>query len=237
MKHGGIPELDDFEALSIDIEPDPEIEKAEEAERKLPETLGKDFETEDKAAKCKRVYSRHTMFRVISEINLEKVLPWHFNPGDCYHCFSWGDVDTLTYFRYVVKQQHIKYAFFATWVMAMEDCEEVESWLEAGYIDRCDFFVGEIFKNSYYQQYEKLCSICRKYGGRVCVFRNHSKVMALFGDRFNVVIEASANINHNPRSEQATITVDDELAYWYKDIFDDIQSFQRDFDHIKPWEG
>lgn len=95
--------------------------------------------------------------------------------------------------------------------------------------------IGEIFKASYYPEYVKLLEICAKYGGRVCMFRNHSKVMVLLGDRFSAVIEASANVNTNPRSEQTCITVDYELALWYKGIFDKVRSFERIFDNVMPY--
>ncbi len=174
------------------------------------------------------------MSRVLSELALEKELPWHFAQGVSYHCLSWGDVDSLTYFRVIVKQQHIKYALISTWCMASEDIDEIRSWIEKGYIDRVDFYVGEIFKASYLKQYNELINLCRELGGRVVMFRNHSKIMAIFGDKFDAVIESSANVNTNPRTEQACITIDSELAQWYKEIFDGVYSFERNFDDVKP---
>ena len=76
----------------------------------------------------------------------------------------------------------------------------------------------------------------KKYGGRLCIFRNHSKIMVLLGDRFDAVIESSANVNTNPRTEQTVITTDTELAHWYKEIFDGIISFDRSFDEVQPYD-
>ena len=67
------------------------------------------------------------------------------------------------------------------------------------------------------------------------MFRNHSKVIVALGERFDAVIESSANVNTNPRCEQAAITVDTELAIWYKNFFDGVKSFERNFDDIEPW--
>ena len=144
-------------------------------------------------------------------------------------------MDALTYLRCIVKQQRIKYALISTWCMASEDIAEIRSWLEKGYIGRCDFFVGEIFKASYYRQYEELIALCKELGGRVAICRNHSKVMVAIGERFDAVIESSANVNTNPRIEQAVITVDSELCAWYKAFFDGIKSFERNFDDVKAW--
>lgn len=186
--------------------------------------------------RVKKTINRHRMRRILSEANLEKQLPWHFNAGETYHCISWGDVDSLTYMRSIVKQQRIKYALISTWCMAMEDLKEMDEWISRGYVDRIDLYCGEIFRGTYGAEYEAAIELEKKHGGRLCIFRNHSKVMVLIGERFDAVIESSANVNTNPRTEQTVITIDSELAKWYKDIFDGIISFDRTFDDVKPYE-
>ena len=32
------------------------------------------------------------------------------------------------------------------------------------------------------------------------------------------------------------ITVDSDLAKFYKEYFDEVQSFERNFDEVKPWQ-
>ena len=188
-----------------------------------------------KHVQVKTTVNRHHMRRVSSEAAVEKILDWHFEQGNSYHIISHGDIDSLSYLRCIVKQQKLRFALVSTWVMASEDISEIRSWIERGYIGRCDFYVGEIFKASYFKQYEELIALCKKFGGRVAICRNHSKVILAFGERFDAVVESSANVNHNPRIEQACITVDTELAQWYKDFFDGIISFERNFDDVQPW--
>lgn len=186
---------------------------------------------------CDRTKGAYFARSVKSELNLEETLPWHFEKGAAYHCFSFGDVDSLTYLRAIVKQQPVEYCLISTWCMAITDVKEVEKWLEAGYIKRVDWYVGEIFQASYADVYIYLLGVCRKHGGRVCVFRNHSKVMAGFGRDFDFTIESSANVNTNPRSEQAVITVSTQLARFYKEeIFDEIQAFNQDFKTWQPYK-
>ena len=207
---------------------DPKEEEPKEPEE--PENLNA-----GKSVQVKKTVNRHAMRRVLSELALEKELPWHFEQGVSYHCISFGDVDALTYLRCIVKQQRLKYCLLSAWCMASADIEEIRSWIEQGYIGRCDFYIGEIFKASYYKQYEELTDLCKKLGGRVSMFRNHSKVVVALGERFDAVIESSANLNTNPRTEQAVITVDTELALWYKNFFDGIKSFERNFDDVEPF--
>ena len=190
-----------------------------------------------KSVQVKKTVNQHAMRRILSELALEKELPWHFEQGVSYHCISFGDVDALTYFRVVVRQQRIRYALISSWCIASEDIAEVRSWLERGYIQRCDWYVGEIFKASYYKQYQELIVLCKELGGRVAICRNHSKVMVLLGERFDCVVKSSSNVNTNPRIENCVITVDSELAHWYKDFYDGIKSFERNFDEVTPWQS
>lgn len=185
--------------------------------------------------KVKKTMTAHQARRISSELALEQSLPWHFEPGMAYHCISHGDVDSLTYLRVIVKQQHIRYAILSTWCMAAEDIKEIDSWLEAGYIDRIDFFCGEIFRGTYTKEYNAMKELCRKHRCKMSIFRNHSKVMVVYGERFNAVIESSANVNTNPRTEQTCITLDDGLADFYLEFFNGIVSFEREFDYVEKW--
>ncbi len=178
----------------------------------------------------------HLHKRVIGEIALEKELTWHFKPGQIWHCISNGDVDFLSYLRLMVKQQHVRYMLIATWVMQMTDALEMQTWLEKGYVDRIDFYFGEIMPNSYRPVYDKVCKDLIVQDARVAVFRNHSKVCAGYGDQYAWAMESSANVVSNPRCENMTISIDEQTADFYKAWYDGIKSFQRDFDGWKPWQ-
>lgn len=181
--------------------------------------------------------SKHKMRRIQSEIALERELPWHWEPGFSYHCISHGDVDGLTYFRAAVKQQKIRYALLATWSLAAEDIREMRHWINRGYIGRLDIYVGEMFLSAGKSlERRELIKLCRESGGRLVIFRTHAKVIVVFGERFDCAIAGSANLNTNPRVEEMIITMDSELAKFYKDFFDGIQSFERNFDEVKPWQ-
>ena len=193
-------------------------------------------ERQQKSVTVARTKERHFERRINSELALESQLPWHFENGATYHCISFGDVDSLTYLRAIVKQQRIRYVLLSTWCMAITDAEEIKKWLDAGYIGRIDFYVGEIFQRQYAGVYEFIKNNCLTGGGRICVFRNHSKVMAGFGERFDFAIASSANVNTNPRCENTTITVNSDVAKFYKTFFDDIKSFNRDFPAWKPYD-
>lgn len=174
--------------------------------------------------------------KLLSEAALDDALDWHLEEGCAYHCVSFGDVDSLTYLRHILRQQPIEYLMLSTWCMAMEDAVEIAEWVRRGMIGHIDFYVGEIFKNGYRGVRDAIEAIARSCGGRVARFRNHSKVMAGFGRDFAFAIESSANVNTNPRTEQTVITVDRGLAEFYKEFYDKINSFDPGFEDWKPYE-
>ena len=53
--------------------------------------------------------------------------------------------------------------------------------------------------------------------------------MAIEGERFDCLIESSANVNTNPRSENTVVTVDRELTADYIRLFSEIVPFNRDY--------
>ena len=173
--------------------------------------------------------------RFKSEREVEEILDWDFEPGVAYHVISSGNIDSLTFLKHILRQQRVKYLAYSTWCMALQDVKELERYLELGRLHRVDTYVGEIFKGSYGNEYSGLCSLHDKYGGRVAIFRNHAKVYCGFGGKFDFVIESSANINTNPRAENTVITIDKGLAEFYKEFFDGIVSFEKNFEDWTPY--
>lgn len=183
-------------------------------------------------AVCTR--SKRHARRAASEARLAEILPADIADGEAWHVMSAGDIDSLSYVAHLLKQHSMDYVAFSTWCMAVADVDQLHAWLDEGRIARLDAYVGEIFPGSYPREYGALCDTVRTCGGRVAVFRNHSKVFLMrSGDRAWVV-ESSANINTNPRCENACITADLELYLHHKRYFDSIRSFNRDFDDWRP---
>lgn len=148
--------------------------------------------------------------------------------GDCWHFITAGDVDSLSYVKVMLRHQNIEHLIVSTWCMAAEDILQFDKWIEQGMIKKIDFYVGEIFPNSYRIEYRMLNELIEKHKcGRIAVFRNHSKVYAGKGEKLNFAIETSANINTNPRTEQGVMTLNSDIYHFYKEYFDKIKSFDQ----------
>lgn len=170
------------------------------------------------------------------EIAAAEVWPATLEPGTSYHFISQGDVDALSYLAAILRTHRLDYLAFSTWCMALDDVAQIERWLIDGHIGRVDAYCGEIFPSQYADEHALLCDVIRTHGGRVCVFRNHSKLMIGYGpEDLAFVCESSANINTNPRAEQTAIHLDRGLADFYREFFDGVKSFNRDFDDFTPW--
>lgn len=174
----------------------------------------------------KVTHNRHKVRRAFSELAvLDEIQNIKFKKGDAIHFISAGDVDSLSYFKAMIRKQKMKTALFSTWVIAKTDIEELEKMLNNKTIQKLDAYVGEIFPSGYSGEYRKLKQIIEGRG-RVCVFRNHAKIFLGFGEKYDFVIESSANINTNPRTEQTTITISSGLAQFYYDYFSEITSIK-----------
>lgn len=178
-----------------------------------------------RSTSLKRRY-QNTYRRAFSETQLLDITDLPLEQGVSYHFITGGDVDALSYLKIVLRDQDLDYCLFSTWCMAMEDVYQFEDWLKAGKIKKVDAYVGEIFPGSYRLEYEMLRKIVPEYGGRVAVFRNHSKIFAGYGEKYHFGIETSANINTNPRTENGCITIDKAIFDFYKAYFDGIVGFE-----------
>ena len=220
-------ELDDFD-LGFDLNPDPvpEFQNKNDTHK----DINKDIKATCISRKEKNIYRR-----AFSETKLLEILDYNFDIEKTYHCITNGDIDALSFLKHLIRKQDLKYLLFSTWCMALDDVLQLKEWVENGKIKKMDAYCGEIFPGTYSTEFEALKKAIREIG-RVCIFRNHSKVFVGKGKKFSFAIESSANINTNPRMEQTVVTFGDDIFYFYKDFFDRIKSFDHSFDGWIKWQ-
>jgi hypothetical protein len=172
--------------------------------------------------------TKHLYRRAYSELTLLDLMDdCEFSNNDCYHFITAGNIDSLSFLKIILRKQNLDYCLFSTWCMAPEDILQFDEWLKQGKIKKLDAFVGEIFPNTYKKEFEFLKEVFKNNNcGRIAVFKNHSKIYAGYGEKFYFGIESSANINTNPRTENACITINKGIFDFYKEYFDNIKSFE-----------
>lgn len=162
--------------------------------------------------------------RAYSELTLLDTLPKKLEKGVSIHCLTAGDVDALSYLQYILRHSgNVEYLMFSTWCVNNEDVLKIKNIIEAGLVSVCDVYVSEIFKKSYFVEWQMLEKM-QKDGiiRRLLQLHNHCKIFAGKAENFSFGIEMSCNFNTNPRIENACITIDDGIFYFYKGFFDDI---------------
>lgn len=183
---------------------------------------------EEGRARAIRRSGRVSMRRAKAEAVLAEILPATLEDGESLHVISHGDIDSLSYLRHLLASMSFDHCLLSTWCMARPDIEEIRGWLLDGRLRQVDWYVGEIFPGQYGDEYELVRAVVASHGGRVCVARNHSKVIAALGGGGAYVVESSANLNTNPRIEQTTITRSEDLYFFYADFFAGLTSIARD---------
>lgn len=211
-----------FPSLGTNKEPDPASDDKTQKKTERPFSIER---------KTKNIYRR-----AFSETKLLEILPYELEQNTSYHVLTAGDVDALSYVRHITRTQPLDYLLCSTWCMESDDIAQIAEWLKSGRIGRVDMYVGEIFPGSYRKHYVHLQKVILPHGGRVAVFRNHSKTFAGIGPKYAFGVLTSANVNTNPRTENGSILVDHEAYHWLKTYFDGINPFNGNPPGWKPFD-
>lgn len=163
--------------------------------------------------------------RAFSELQLYKIIPMPLQEGFSYNFLTNGNIDSLSYAKFIVDHYKLDYLLFSTWCMATDDVLQIAEWLNSGRVKKIDAYLGEIFPGRYSAEYKLLTEIIPKFGGAVKVFRNHSKIYAGYNaaQNFYFGIQTSANISTNPRCENACITISKDIYEFYFNFYSQIK--------------
>lgn len=183
-------------------------------------------------ARAKALQKAHKLHvrRAKSEATLAKILPPRIASGESWHVLSRGDVDSLSYLTHALRGvEYFYFVMVSTWCMAKADLDQIEGWIESGKIESLELYVGEIFPSQYGDEYARAITLAERYGFRLVVARNHSKIMLArnSADDYHLAIESSANVNTNPRIEQTALHESRELFEFYREFFSGLKTIDR----------
>ena len=184
--------------------------------------------TKRRNSECLERSQQNEYRRAFSETQLLDITPKEFKEGYSYHFITGGDVDGLSYLKVILRQQPLEYCLISTWVMAAEDIYLCQEYLGKGLIKRLDFYLGEVYRGNYPQEYALIKQVAAQCGGCLKTFKNHAKILAGYGERFAFGVEGSANFNTNPRTENACINIGEDIYKFYKEYFDGINGFNKE---------
>lgn len=215
---------------------DRELFNAAKGEIKKKYTRKTQESQDARAIKAKR---RREVRRVKSAEALAKALPEPIERGMSYHVISSGNVDASTFLAHIANQVSLDYCLFSTWCMSSTSVETFKDLFDRGRISRIDGYCGQLFQAQYSDEWLVMCGMVEPFGGRIAIMKNHSKLFlgCNVAKNFYFVVETSANMNYNPRTEQFAIHCDRDLFHFYLDYFDGVRSIERNFDDWIPWRA
>lgn len=180
-----------------------------------------------RARAMKKAHKLHVR-RAKAEATLAEILPARVADSESWHVISHGDIDSLSYLSHALRGvEYFDFVLISTWCMGSADLDQIEGWIESGRIDTLELYVGEIFPSQYGDEYARAVALAERYGFRLVVARNHSKVMAARCGDYCLAIESSANVNTNPRIEQTAIHASRELFDFYREFFSGLKTIVR----------
>jgi hypothetical protein len=144
-------------------------------------------------------------------------------PGECYKLISMGGFSSIAFIMHIATAEGIKKLYVCSLTIGKNELQSLITLRNAGKLTEVSFFVGKLMKNSNnekdYAYFTKMVEVCKQYGWRFRVLKNHSKVIlaeTITGNKY--VIETSSNLTENPNIEQFSFEMDDGLYSFYEDF-------------------
>lgn len=150
-----------------------------------------------------------------------------FQNGWCYNFITRGDVDMLSYLTLILREQDIEHLILSSWRAERKDMEMILHWKEKGRIGKIEIYLGRLYAHSHDDRYNirQWRELCAPFPDvTIKVFRNHTKIAAGKGAKFNFVVQSSANMNTNVNAENACIIIDDEAFEFYRQFFSEVKT-------------
>jgi hypothetical protein len=160
---------------------------------------------------------------------LGDILPPRVEAGDSWHVLSDGAVDALCYLAHFIKATHFDYVAVSTFGIGKADLEQIGEWLDAGRIDQFELYASDLLPSTNGDGYEQMLKLCKVYGCRLVLLKNHSKLMLAgnHAEAYYLAIETSSNFTTNPRIEQTAVHASKELFDFYRGAFSERRSVRR----------
>jgi len=138
-----------------------------------------------------------------------------------FHIVSNGSFDYFNMIPRILELADGKFNLYcSTWTMNFENVAKLMQLIDLGRLNPATVFIGEYLKNREPLVYTELANGLHDRGGRVKAFNNHCKIILLWNDKYNFVLEGSANFTANPRTEQNIILNSKEVLLFHKNWMD-----------------
>ena len=137
----------------------------------------------------------------------------------CEMVLSNGSFSLIDLLDYIVEFTGKASMDISTWIASYASIKHVEEFLEENKINSFRFiFDSGILRT----RKDFIHKVLKDHGDIIAITSNHSKVTCIYNDKYNFVIETSANLNKNNRLENFKVIENKEYCDFYRSVFDEI---------------
>ena len=148
-------------------------------------------------------------------------------PGDdeCFKMVSKGDFSSASFIALTAHHAVINEFYVSTFRVGKKEMLLMHKLAEEGRLKHCTIVMFSQMLDGADDSTSRLIKkVCAKFGWRVTVKKNHSKIFLFDCDTGKYVLETSSNLNENPKVEFYSFEKDDAVYDFYlREIFDDGQ--------------
>lgn len=161
---------------------------------------------------------RVDLIRKIGDCYVDEAFP-KLEKDMCEMVLSNGSFSLIDLLDYILEFTGTASMDISTWIASYASITHVEDFLEDNSVNSFRFiFDSGILRT----RKEFIDKVLKKHGDIIAITSNHSKFTCIYNDKYNFVVETSANLNKNLRLENFRVTENKEYCDFYRSVFDDI---------------
>lgn len=173
--------------------------------------------------------SKRELKTIASNEYLHQVLCGLPLPGVTWHAISNSRFNFWSFVPSVIAYlgNYTNSLYCATWTTNNLNTRHLIELFDAGRIGEVTFVVGKYFQTREQAVYNYLATNLLERNQRLVVGEHHLKVLLLQNEGNFIVVESSANLTSNPRTEQFTYSNDENLFHFYQEWFESVAQPQK----------
>jgi hypothetical protein len=166
--------------------------------------------------------NKRELLAVKSNQYLAEVLKGLPEPNTTWHAISNSRFDFWSFIPAVISylNNYTTELYISTWTTNNRNTQSLIELYDQGKIGKVVFVVGRYFQSREQATYNYLASNLMQRHQKLIVGEHHAKIMLLHNQDNYIVIESSANLTSNPRTENFVYSNDKDLYYFYKSWFE-----------------
>lgn len=211
--------MPDFDWLDGDLEP----VKPDYLGWLKDQTLFESPDTIERPLKMTHAPRRRYQKRALRQEKLEEFFTELPRPGETIHIVSNGSFDYWNFVPVTLQLLDRPAVFYgSTWTLNRSNALQLLRLLDQKKLTAATMFSGLYFKRREPGVYNTLASGFIDRGQHFLCFENHTKIMLIGAPPDFIVIEGSANFTYNPRTEQNTVTNDEDVFNFHRSWMEEL---------------